>query len=249
MRRHKRNSRLVDPAALAHARPAPLPDAIEPQTARRAREVPRGSGWLYETKLEGVRVLARVAARGVRLLGVPNGLQPRALERALAALPLDAALLDGQLVALRADGTSSLRQLRDAFATGTPGALVYEVFDLLHLDGFDLTDVELVNRKRALKTVLTGGGALSNRGVVRYVHHFEGSGRELYAEVCRLGLPGLVCKLRTSRYRGGASAEWVDLDCADCVHDSHGEKARIERPRLVSAGYVRSRPAQRNERR
>ena len=68
----KRKNRLVDPAILPYARSAPLPASVEPQSAQRASSVPRGSDWVYETKLEGVRVLARVAADGGRLVGGPG---------------------------------------------------------------------------------------------------------------------------------------------------------------------------------
>jgi bifunctional non-homologous end joining protein LigD len=99
-----------------------------------------------------------------------------------------------------------------------------------------LSEVDLASRKRALKAILTGDGALANRGAVRYVHHFEGNGTELFAEVCRLGLAGIVCKLRTSRYRGGESTEWLEVRCLDRPAAAHHEK----RLRLASLGTLRS---------
>ncbi len=86
------------------------------------------------------------------------------------------------------DGTSSLRKLQEAVATGRTASLVYGSFDLLYLDGYDLTDVELAIRKQLLRGLLTLDNTVENRGTLRYVHHFEGHGEELYAEICRLSL-------------------------------------------------------------
>ena len=151
----------------------------------------------------------------------------------------------GQLVALQADGTSSLRQLQQAVAAGRTAPLVYASFDLLYLDGFDLTGVELQIRKRLLRSLLTVDDAVGNRGSLRYVHHFEGHGAELYREICRLSLPGIVCKLRTSHYRSGPSVDWLEVRAQRVSESRRGSSvpglAGIDRPRLVARGTVRSR--------
>jgi bifunctional non-homologous end joining protein LigD len=188
-----------------------------PELATRVDEAPRGDGWVHEIKFDGYRVIARIEGRDVRLFS-RNGKDwtekfPQ-LADALADLGVGAALLDGELVALQADGTSSFRQLQEALAAKRPGSLIYEVFDLLHLDGYDLTDVELVERKGALKTLLASRG-LDHRGRVRYVPHFEGKGGELYAEVCQLGLEGIMSKRRASQYRSGRMTDWLKVKCIE----------------------------------
>jgi len=203
---------LFDGGSLANARASRLPNDVDPELATPAVSAPTGDLWVHETRFDGYRLLARIDGTNVRLLGRDRQ-QWRLplLEKALADLSADTALLDGQLVALQADGTSSFRQLQETVARGRTAQLVYECFDLLHLDGYDLTEVDLANRKLALKTLLTAGGAMPNRGAIRYVHHFEGHGAELFDEICRLGLTGIVCKLRTSRYRSGPSADWLEV--------------------------------------
>jgi bifunctional non-homologous end joining protein LigD len=243
-RSSKAGKTLVDPASLPGTRPGRLPKTLELQLPERAASVPPGNQWLHEKKLEGYRLLARVADDGVRLFDGDRGWRLPPLERALARLPVKAALFDGQLATLQADGTSSLGQFRRAVAAGQLSRLVFHAFDLLHLDGYDLTDVELAQRKRALRAVVTKGGAVSNRGPLRYLHHFEGNGTELYADVCRLGLAGLVSRLRTSRYRGGRSAEWLEIDCRDrAAVASDTPTQALARPRLASLGKLRT-PAQ-----
>jgi bifunctional non-homologous end joining protein LigD len=239
--------RSFDIAAIANARPSELPDDLAPQLARPADSVPSGKMWLHEMQREGVRMLARVEATGVRFLG--NDVEAwhlPTLERVLANIAADAFLLDGQLVALQADGTSSLRELRRAIASGRTAPLVYGSFDLLYLDGFDLTNVELAIRKELLKTLLTLDATAENRGALRYVHHFEGNGAELYTEICRLDLSGIVSKLRTSRYRSGPSTDWLEVRARSASERRRSGSsipglAGIDRPRLVARGIVRAR--------
>jgi bifunctional non-homologous end joining protein LigD len=234
-------------AAIADARPADLPDDFAPQLALPAELVPNDELWLHEMQREGVRMFARVDAARVRFLGSGvEGWRLPALERVLASIAADTFLLDGQLVAPQEDGTSSLHELRRAVATGRTERLVYGSFDILHLDGFDLTDVELEVRKQVLKSLLTVDDPPGSRGAVRYVHHFEGNGTELYTDICRLSLAGIVSKLRTSRYRGGPSTDWLEIRAqAGSMGIPSGSSipglSRSDRPRLVARGTVRSR--------
>ena len=236
----------LDVAAVAHARPALLPDNFAPQLALPADSVPSGRVWLYETRHEGVRMLARVEGAGVRFLGgAAEQCRLPGLENELANIAAETVLLDGQLLALQPDGTSSLRKLQDLVAAGRTAPLVYGSFDLLYLDGYDLTDVELATRKQLLRGLLTCENTAAHRGSLRYVHHFEGDGQALYTEICRLSLPGMVCKRRTSRYRSGPSAEWLEVR-AKAAFRARGEGSSIpglganDHPRLVARGIVRS---------
>src|SRR5690606_20690871 len=192
-----------DVGSIPNARRAELPESFAPQLATRVDAPPDGEGWLHEIKLDGYRLLARVNRNEVRLVS-RNGrdwtARLPALEKALARLGFERALLDGELVALQSDGTSSFRLLQEALAARRTRGLVSAAFDLLHLDGYDLTGVELVTRKRLLKSLLASRGIIGNRGPVRYVHHFEGKGAELFEEVRRLDLEGIVSKRRSSRY-------------------------------------------------
>jgi bifunctional non-homologous end joining protein LigD len=210
-RRHSKDD--MNPADLSSAHAGALPFGVSPQLATRVDEAPRGESWVHEIKFDGYRLFARIDGRDVRLLS-RNGKDWTqrfpALVSILAELDLGRVLLDGELVALQADGTSSFRQLQEALATKRASHLIYEVFDLLHLDGYDLTDVELIKRKQILRSLLASRG-VDNRGRVRYVHHFEGKGAELYDEVRQLGLEGIMSKRRMSRYLGGRTTDWLKI--------------------------------------
>jgi bifunctional non-homologous end joining protein LigD len=236
-RANKHRGNPVNAATLARARRGALPETIELQLPTRAPHVPLGCQWLHESKLEGFRLLARVAPQGVRLFDGERRWRVPPLERALLRLPVESALLDGQIVALEADGTSSVAQLRRAVAAGKLGRLVYHAFDLLHVDGFSLFDVELVERKRALQMLIASA---PHRGPLRYVPHIEGHGDELYADICRLGLAGIVSKLRSARYRSGPSTEWLDVE-PRAELATPAVRWTIDRPRLASLGRLRAR--------
>jgi bifunctional non-homologous end joining protein LigD len=203
------------PQTLPAARSAALPREPRPQLATLSAEAPTGSGWLHEIKFDGYRILAALSAGRARLLSrngkdwtsrFPN------IARRLGALPVGDALLDGELVALESDGTSSFRRLQDALGRADTDSVVYQIFDLLHLDGFDLRPAPLAQRKRALAELLDTA-ATGDRATLRYTEHIEGQGPDFYAQVCRLGLEGMVSKRSDARYRGGRSRAWLKVKC------------------------------------
>src|SRR5262249_19600159 len=89
------------------------------------------------------------------------------------------------------------------------GDLVYFAFDLLHLDGYDLTGVPLETRKELLRGLLPSSGDTP----LRYSEHVVGSGAAFLAEACRLGLEGIVSKRRDAPYRPGRGRDWLKVKC------------------------------------
>ncbi|MGH7211453.1 MAG: DNA ligase D, partial [Acetobacteraceae bacterium] len=140
-----------------------LPPRQAPQLCALAGEPPEGADWVSEIKFDGYRLLALLEAGAVRLL-TRNGLDWRerlpAVARAVAALPARAALLDGELVALRPDGVSSFPDLQAALSAGHDGGLAFFLFDLLHLDGWDFRPCGLLARKRRLAPLGKWNGLL-----------------------------------------------------------------------------------------
>jgi bifunctional non-homologous end joining protein LigD len=204
----------IDPAILPGARAATMPRRLDPQLATRTNAAPTGDGWLHEIKFDGYRLLARVEGRAIRLFS-RNGKDWTArfpeLCDTLGDLEIGEAFVDGELVALQSDGTSSFRQLQEALSANRTAGLIYEVFDLPYLDGYDLTGAPLEARKLLLRDLLASRQALNHRGQIRYVQHFEGQGDALYDEVCQLGLEGIMSKRRESRYRSGRSSDWLKV--------------------------------------
>ncbi len=209
----------IDPAALATlpgARPAePGAGIASPQLATRADAPPAGGDWLHEIKIDGYRAIATVrdGLPGVRSRsGVDwTGRWPR-LERALARLDATSAVLDGEIAVDAGDGRTDFAALQTELGAGRDERLVYHVFDLLHLNGYDLTGVALTERKALLRALL--GAARS--GPLRYLDDVRGDGAAVLAAACELGLEGVVSKRADARYRPGERGDsWRKSKCAE----------------------------------
>ena len=145
----------------------PLPDAQKPQLASLTTDAPSGPEWISEVKFDGYRLLAAIDGGKVRLLtrsGLDWSDRLPAVRAGIAELGLDTAMLDGELVALRADGVSSFPALQAALKAGRDGSLTYYAFDLLYLDRLDLRPCPLLERKRLLASAgrWSGYGALQH---------------------------------------------------------------------------------------
>src|SRR5262245_8541033 len=198
----------------APARPVPL-EEVQPMLAEHCEQPFSAPGWVFELKHDGFRLLAARAGTAVRLQyrsGAATAVFPE-IERALSPLPVDL-VLDGEVVVLDAAGRSSFQGLQkrvglrraadiERAARRYPATLF--AFDLLALEGHDLRELPLVERKRLLRGVLPPSGPL------RYADHVEEHGGAFFAEVQRLGLEGIVAKRADSRYLPGRSPHWLKL--------------------------------------
>ena len=202
-----------DPAAIKGARTAPLPSFIEPQLASATPKPPLAERWVHEVKFDGYRLLARIDRGRVKLL-TRTGLDWTAkfapLKKALEALPVVTAFLDGEVVVEADRGTPSFGDLQADLSAGRSDRFRYYLFDLLHLDGKDLSRATLLDRKAALAELLSGGDS-----VLTYSEHFTGRGDVVFTHACRLGLEGIVSKLTTAPYRSGRSPSWLKSKCVD----------------------------------
>jgi bifunctional non-homologous end joining protein LigD len=170
-------------------------------------ETSRPGQWQYERKFDGLRGLAVRNADRVDLLSrnrLPFNERFPEVAAALGHLPAQRFVVDGELVAFDGDHTSfSLLQ-----SSPHPKGLTYCVFDLLHLEGRDTTNLGLRERQRLLaETLHSGGRPLS------IVKPLNGDPVELLGRACAAGWEGLVAKRVDSRYRGGRSGDWQKLKC------------------------------------
>jgi bifunctional non-homologous end joining protein LigD len=136
--------------------PSALPAAIAPQLATVVERPPVSGDWSYEVKLDGYRMLARIDGGATRIYTRNGHDWTRKLSQlatALARLPVTRAWLDGELVALSAEGLPDFNTLQTGLAP-RPTSLTYFVFDLLHLHGYDLRPVQLRVRRSLLHMVL-----------------------------------------------------------------------------------------------
>jgi bifunctional non-homologous end joining protein LigD len=130
-----------------------------------------------------------------------------AVAAAVGKLYVESALLDGELVALDKDGVSSFPALQAALSGGHDETLVFYLFDLLHLDGWDLRPCALRDRKRRLQGIDTW------HGMLRYSDHHDGDAARMRQAACRMKLEGIICKKADGRYRSGRGRDWLKVKC------------------------------------
>jgi bifunctional non-homologous end joining protein LigD len=198
------------------AKKSKLPSFLQPQLATLVDAVPHGEGWLHEVKLDGYRALCRIdEGRVTFLTREAQDWTERfsALADAAQRLPVRQALLDGEVVALGEDGKSSFQLLQNSLRRGPAANLVYFAFDLLHLNGWDLTRSPLKLRKDLLEKILSRESAGEVAPALRYSGHWIGRGEALYRESCRMGLEGIVSKRADQPYRPGRGRDWLKVKC------------------------------------
>ena len=200
------------PQTIPGARKGRMPGDLKPQLASVANQAPDGPEWLHEIKYDGYRLLARIEDGEVRLItrgGLDWTAKFPALAQILGELPLDSAVIDGELVHLEPEGTTSFSGLQDAISSGKTGALNFFAFDLLYRDGWNLTGAPLEERKTALAEIIPP----NQQGMLRYSDHQIGRGPAFLSQACNFALEGIVSKRRTEPYRPGRSRSWLKSKC------------------------------------
>jgi bifunctional non-homologous end joining protein LigD len=190
-----------------------LPDFVLPSLATLHDTAPSGTEWIHEIKFDGYRIEARLDRGKVRLLTRKQLDWTHRFERiakAVAALPAQTVLLDGELVVENENGISSFSMLQTDLRDDRGDRFIYWVFDLLYLDGRDLTKLPLIERKAALKRLLKGN---SRTGPIRYADHFDGDGPAILKSACDMNLEGIISKLRDAPYRPGRSQNFIKIKC------------------------------------
>ena len=190
---------------MAH-RPAKLP-RYQPQLALLVKAPPEGDAWLHELKLDGYRIGVAIADGDVKLLSRREKEWTEAFPTVVAGakkLPVDSALIDGELAGVLPDGRTSMH------AMGDGASLAFFAFDIIHLDGEDLTALPLLERKARLRRAL---GA-KPPAPFQYVDHVLGNGAAFFREACGMKIEGIVSKLAQSPYKSNArNATWQKIKC------------------------------------
>jgi bifunctional non-homologous end joining protein LigD len=177
-----------------------------PQLALLVKTPPEGPDWIHELKLDGYRIGVEIDRGRVRLLsrrGVEWTEEFPSVVAGAKHLKLRSALIDGELAAMLPDGRTSLRALGS-------GPLAFFAFDLIHVDGDDLTALPLVERKRRLARALGSDPAPP----FRYLDHVVGNGGQVFANACAMKIEGIVSKLASSPYKQNArNSTWQKVKC------------------------------------
>ena len=199
------------PRELPGAVQAPFPRFVPPCNPTLRAQVPIGPGWLYEIKFDGYRAQIHWCegrAIAYSRSGLDYSAQFASICEASTALPAGAAVMDGEVVVLGANGVPDFGALRSAI-TNDPDRLLFYAFDLLHLDGFDLRGVALELRRRALQDLL----ASLRRDRILMSETIDAPGLVVYRRACDLGLEGIVAKRADASYRSGPSSTWFKIKC------------------------------------
>ena len=212
---------------LPGARKAPLPEFVAPQLATLVKEAPKGDEWFHELKFDGYRMLCHLQ-RGKARFWSRNGKDwtekfPN-LVQALKNFPATTAILDGEVVVFDRAGRTSFQKLQQAMGKGGKSAFVFEMFDLIYLEGYSLTQTPLTERKRVLEQLLASA---KSKGQLRYSDHVQGNGAQFFQQACKLGIEGMVSKLADSAYEPTRNRNWLKTKC-------------LKRQEFVIAGYTPS---------
>jgi bifunctional non-homologous end joining protein LigD len=193
---------LVDAGAATGARAgvaAATPPRPRAAKLEKRSKPPEGPGWLHEMQIDGKRLLARATpGAAVELFDEAGKALPAAAARrheaianAVRLMPAQSLIVDGVATALFPDGRPRAEGLEEALAGEGPAALTFYVTDLLYLDGTDLSETPLEQRKALLAKLVA---RVRPPGVLRLSDHVAGDGAAFHREACRLGLPGMVSR-------------------------------------------------------
>ena len=205
--------RAITSGSTAGAVEGPLAERLAPQLATLSTGIPAFGRWIYEIKLDGYRLMARIEGDRVKLITRGGhdwaGKMPDLVE-AIRKLGLRSAWLDGEIVVMGANGLPSFNGLQKAFdgRSGTK-AIEYFIFDVPYLDGYDLRGVQLTDRRAMLKELV------ERKGVdrIRFSDDFQGAPGAILQSACRMGLEGVIAKREDSLYASARSDAWLKLKC------------------------------------
>ncbi|PDV89954.1 ATP-dependent DNA ligase [Rhizobium sp. H4] len=194
----------------------PMPARIDPCLALLKPRPPKGRQWAFEVKWDGYRLAVHIEPKGVRILtsgGHDWTDRFPAIAAAAKRLPVSTAILDGEAVVFDELGRSDFGKLQQSLGgrggKRTSWESVLMVFDLLYLDGHDLTGTELTARRHLLEGIVPAGG----EEAIRLSEEIEADGDKLFRSACEHGLEGIIAKDRNSTYRGGRLGDWLKIKC------------------------------------
>ena len=217
-----------------------MPHAIRPMLATLVDKPFDSDDWLYEIKWDGYRAVSFLDGKSLRFVSRNQNDLTSAypeLHDILSGVKASKAILDGEIVALDDEGRPSFSLMQQRTGVGEGGRrirrtrddipVMYYVFDLLYLDGYDLMQANLELRKRLLASIVT------SNDLIRYSDHYVGQGTALFKAAAQKGLEGIVAKRRGSCYLQKRSSEWLKIKV-------------VKRQECVIGGYTEPRGAREN---
>ena len=197
------------------------------------REAPRGPNWLHEVKHDGYRSIC-VIDQGAVSIYTRRGLnwvdRMPSIARALSALKVRSAVIDGEAIVVGEDGLSDFFTLHAALARKDAPRAVLVAFDIMHLDGENMRGRVLEDRRAILADVVN-----KRAPWLQFSEGLEGDGPQVWRAACGMGLEGIISKRRGSRYFSGAFDGWRKTKCTLTDHfavmgyDRDGRSLRLSR--------------------
>lgn len=187
-------------------------DKANIQLAKLVSKAPGGVDWLFEVKYDGYRILAFVEGNSVRLI-TRNGNDYTDQFQVVADSLIDwasgkAMVLDGEMAVTDDQGRTNFQALQNYMRQPKGKRLTYIIFDLLALDGADLREHTLIDRKETLEILMKG--APKN---LHYSQHVQSNGKKSFEAACQAELEGIVGKKADSVYSGTRNGDWIKLKC------------------------------------
>ncbi len=216
-RNPKRPVRARDLTSLAKdlgARERSFPRSPKSQLATAVTDPPEGDEWFHELKLDGYRMFCSLRNGQVQFTsrrGNDWTVRLKSLVAPVNRLQAESAVLDGEVVVLDEHGMSSFQALQNAFRGESNKPLIYYAFDLLYLNGYEMTSLPLEARKNMLEQLLVASPDFGK--LLCYSEHIIGSGSEFLRQVCNMQLEGVISKRRDAPYLPGRGYDWVKSKC------------------------------------
>lgn len=227
--------------------PAPrakIPGSLAPQLATLAATVPPSGEWIYEVKYDGYRMLSRIAKGKPRLFtrsGLDWSRKFPALIKELTDMRLGGAWLDGECVVMGEKGAPDFGLLQAALEDNKTHEIQYFLFDAPFLDGRDLRELPLSERRARLRTLLSK----QPMPHIRFSEDFVADARNLLASACKMNLEGILAKRADSPYCSQRSNNWLKLKCGQRQEfvvggftDRKGESGAVEIGSLLLGVYT-----------
>ncbi|MDD3521210.1 MAG: DNA ligase D, partial [Actinomycetota bacterium] len=190
--------------------------SLRPMLATLTEKEFDSSQWIYEIKWDGYRVISEIKNKIVNLYsrnGISFNKQFEPVARSLEKLPVDTAVFDGEIVVLDEKGKSDFKLLQQYIRT-KKGFIVYYIFDILFINGFNLLDVELISRKKILKEIIAQFTAFPDKesGHIRLSDYIENDGINFFKIATKNDLEGIIAKKKDSTYEPGRrSRTWLKI--------------------------------------
>ncbi|MDX8501942.1 ATP-dependent DNA ligase [Mesorhizobium sp. VK4C] len=203
---------------------------IRPMEPELVNQAPKGGEWTHEVKFDGYRTQLIKDADGIRIYtktGIDWTAKYRPLAAEAASLDAESFIIEAETIVTNEAGLSDFHALRSAISK-RPQDLYLVAFDLLHLNGHDLRDMALKDRREILQAMIPTAGR------IQFSEALPGAGDAVYYLACEAGLEGIVSKRLDSVYRSGATMKWRKIKCfVEKEMDIIGVKRETGKPAMV----------------